>query len=72
MISSSQPVHGFGNPIEVIAHYLLIRGMTCLDYPDEFPMVSALMCMVTQWIGPIVGHDARLLGCHDSLNYYVV
>ena len=36
MINSSQSVHGFGNPIEVIAHYLLNRGMTCLDYPDEF------------------------------------
>ena len=32
-----------GNPIEVIMHYLLIKGMTCLAHQDEFPMVSTSM-----------------------------
>ena len=31
------------NPIENIAHHLLIKRMTCLGYWDEFPMVSVLM-----------------------------
>ena len=60
-----------GNPIEVVVHYLLIEGMTCLGRWDEFPMASALVCMLTQWTEPIVNHDLRLLACHDSLNYYV-
>ena len=40
-----------GNPLEDIVHYLLIGGMTSLNYQDEFSMVSALVCMVTHWTG---------------------
>ena len=32
-----------GNPVEIIVHHLLIRGMVCLGHWDEFPMVSALV-----------------------------
>ena len=31
------------NPIKTILHYLLSRGMTCLNYQDGFPMVGALV-----------------------------
>ena len=33
-----------GNPLEVVVHYFLIRGMVGLSYWDEFLMVSALVC----------------------------
>ena len=46
--------------------------MTCLDHWDEFPIVSAVVCMVTHWTRLMVNHDVRLSGCHDSLSYYVV
>ena len=52
---------GLGNPLEVVVHHLLIGGMTGLGYWDEFPMVSALVCMVTHWTGPTVSYDLRLL-----------
>ena len=52
---------GLGNPLEVVVHHLLIRGMVGLSYRDEFPMVSALVCMVTHWIGPAVSYDLKLL-----------
>ena len=55
-----------GNLVKTIVHYLLIRGMTYLDCYDKFPMVSSLMCMVTHWTKPMVNHDVRLSGCHDS------
>ena len=32
-----------GNPVETIAHHLLIRGMVYLGCQDEFPMISALV-----------------------------
>ena len=48
---------GLGNPLEVVVHHLLIGGMTGLGYWDEFPMVSALVCMVTHWTGPTMSHD---------------
>ena len=35
-----------GNPQEIIVHYLLIGGMAGFDHRYEFPMISALMCMV--------------------------
>ena len=38
---------GLGNPLEIIVHHLLIGRMIGLDYQDVFPMVSALVCMVT-------------------------
>ena len=56
---------GLSNPLEVVVHDLLIGRMTSLDYWDEFPMVSALVCIVTYWIGPTVSHDLRLLNNHD-------
>ena len=56
---------GLGNPLEVVVHHLLIGGMTDLSYQDGFPMVSALVCMVTHWIGPTVSHDLRLSISHD-------
>ena len=47
------------NPLESVVHHLLIGGMTGLGYWDEFPMVSALVCMVAHWIGPMVIYDLR-------------
>ena len=38
---------GLGNPSEVVVHYLLIGKVFGLNYWDEFPIVSALVCMVT-------------------------
>ena len=38
---------GLGNSLEAIVHHLLIGGMDGLGYRDGFPMVSALVCMVT-------------------------
>ena len=60
-----------GNPVEVVVHCFLIGGMVCLGRWDEFPMVSALVYIVTHWTRPMVNHDIRLLDCHDSLSYYV-
>ena len=56
---------GLGNPLEVIVHHLLIGGMIGLGYRDRFPMVSALVCMVTHWIRPMMSHDLRLSSSHD-------
>ena len=56
---------GLGIPLEVVVHHLLIRGMAGLGYRDGFPMVSALVCMVTHWTRPMVSHDLRLLLSHD-------
>ena len=54
-----------GNSFEVVVRCLLIGGMISLDHRDEFPMMSALVCMVTHWIGPMVNYDIRLLGTHN-------
>ena len=51
------------NLVEIVVHYLLIGGMTYLGYQNDFPMVSALMCMVTHWTGPMMNRD---------INYWVV
>lgn len=44
-------VHGsfidLGNSLEIVAHYLLINGMTCLSHQDEFPIMSVLKYIVT-------------------------
>ena len=56
---------GLGNPLEVVVHHLLIGGMVGLGYQDGFPTVSALACMVTHWIGPMVSHSLRLSSSHD-------
>ena len=54
-----------GNPLEIVVHHLLIRGMVGLGYRDGFSMVSALVCMVTHWIGPMMSHSLRLSSRHD-------
>ena len=36
-----------GNPVEIVVYNLLIRGMTYLGHQDDFPMVRALVWMVT-------------------------
>ena len=56
---------GLGNPLEVVVHRFLIRGMTSLGYWNEFPMVNTLVCMVTHWTRPIESHDLRLSSSHD-------
>ena len=38
------------NLIEVIVHHLLVEGMACLGYQDEFLMVRALVYVMH--IGP--------------------
>ena len=53
------------NPLEVIGHHLLIGGMIGLGYRNGFPMVSALVCIVTHWIGSMVSHDLRLSSSLD-------
>ena len=54
-----------GNPLEVILHYLLIGRIVDLGYRYRFPMVSALVCMVIHWTGPMVRHDLRLSSSHE-------
>ena len=39
--------------------------MVGLGHQDGVPMVSALMCTVINWTGPMMSHDIRLLGSHD-------
>ena len=56
---------GLGNPLEVVVHHLLIGDMVSPSYRGGFLMVSALVCMVTHWIGPMVSHDLRLSSSHD-------
>ena len=53
------------NLFEALVHYRVIRGIVGFCYQDRVPMVSALMCMVTHWIRPIVSHDIRLWSSHD-------
>ena len=62
----SQSVVGLGNPLKVVLHHLLIGGMAGLGYWDGFSMVSALVCIVTHWIGPMVSYDLTLSSIHDS------
>ena len=50
-----------GNSFETIMHYLVIRGMICLNHWDSFLIVSALLYVVH--IGQdlyIVNHDIEL------------
>ena len=56
---------GLGNLLEIVVHHLLIGGMVGFGYQDGFPMVSALVCMVTHWTGPMVSHNLRLSSSHD-------
>ena len=46
-------------------YYLIIGGLDSLGHWNELPMVNALVCMVTHWTRPIVGHDIKLSGGHD-------
>ena len=65
---------GLSNPLRVVVHHLLIGGMANLGYQDGFPIVSALVCMVTHWIGTMVSHELRLSSSHNltKLIHYVV
>lgn len=45
-----------GNPSTIVIRYFLIGEMICLGYQDNFPMVSALACMVIYWTGLMVNH----------------
>ena len=38
---------GLGNPLEVVVYHFLIGGMIGLNYSNDFPMVNALVYMVT-------------------------
>ena len=64
-MTCSQSVHESRRLLEVVVHHLQIGGMISLGYQDGFPIVSALICMVTHWIGPTVSHDLRLSSSHD-------
>ena len=48
-----------GNSFEVVVHNIVIRRMVGLGH-REVSIVSALVCMVTYWIKPMVSHDVRL------------
>ena len=65
---------GLGNPLKVIVHYLLIGRMIGHNCWDEFPMVSALVCLVIHWTRPMVCHALRLSSNHEftKLLHYVV
>ena len=58
---------GLGNPFESVVHHLLIEEMDGLDYRDEFPIMSALVCMTTYWTGLMVSYDLKL-----SSNHYLI
>ena len=53
----SQLVYILKQSIEIIIHYLIIRWITCLGHRNEFPIVSALVCMIIHWIGAMMNHD---------------
>ena len=53
-------IMGLDNLLKVVVYHLLIGGMVSLGYRDGLPIVSALVCIVTLWIGLIVSHDLRL------------
>ena len=63
-----------GNSLEIVVHHLLIGGMVGLGYQYGFLVVSALVCMVSHWIGPTVSHDLRLSSSHDltKLFHFIV
>ena len=48
-----------GNPVEIVVHYLLIGGKTCLGHWDGHGQ-STSVCDA-HWIGPMMNHDTRLL-----------
>ena len=78
LLSNNWLVHNrfmsLGNPLEVVVHHLLIGEMVGLSNWDCFPIMSALVCMVTHLIGPMVSHHLTLSSSHDftKLLYCVV
>ena len=50
----------FGNSIETVMHYFIIKKMICLNHRDEFHIVSALMCMIIHLIRLTVNRYMRL------------
>ena len=60
-----------GNPLEIVVCYLLIEGLTYLDHQHRFPMMSAIMCMVTHWIKPMTNHDMGYRMVMTSPSYNV-
>ena len=56
---------GLGNPLDIVVHYLLIGGMVSLGHRDKFPVVGALVCMVTHWTRSTMNHDLMLSNSHD-------
>ena len=60
------------NPFEVVVYYLLIGGMTYLDYRDRFHMVGTLVYMVIHWTKIMVGHDIDYQVVIISPNHYVI
>ena len=74
-LASRWVVHNYfmdlGNPSEDVVHYFLIRKMIFHGHWVEFPIVSALVCMVTHWVGPMVSHDISYRVVMTSSSYYV-
>ena len=54
-----------GNPFQGYSVLPYNGGLDSLGHWNGLPMVSALVCMVTHWTRPIVGHDIKLSGGHD-------
>ena len=67
----SQLIHGFQQPIRGCSD-LLIGGIAGLSYWDRFPMVSALVCMVTHWTKPMVSHDLNLSSVMTSPSFFIM
>ena len=59
-----------GNLVKTIVHHFLIRGMNCLGYQDEFPMVSTLVYVMHTWqdLQLIMTQDYHF-SCSPSLLY---
>ena len=56
-IICSQTVYRLKQPNRDCSELFLIRGIPDFDHRDEFPMVSALVDMVTHWTIPMMSHD---------------
>ena len=52
------------NLFEVVVYHILIGRMIGLNYWDEFPMMSALVCTIIHWERSIVNYNATLLDNH--------
>ena len=65
-IICSQTVYRLKQPNRDCSELFLIRGIPDFDHRDEFPMVSALVDMVTHWTRPTMSHDIiRLSVSHN-------